>query len=135
MARRVLIIGTGSFGTALVETLHKAGNEVIVIDTSAASIDQVKDLAAHAVVADGTNPRVLEAVDARTCDVAVVTFGEDFEASVLAVAALKKLGIREIAARATNQRQQEVLLAVGATRVIQLETEGGRRYGEEIASR
>ena len=132
---RILVIGVGSFGTALVETLHKAGAEVIVIDENAAAIDGVKDLAAHAVVADGTDPRVLQAVDAGACDLAAVTFGEDFEASVLTVAALRKLGVREIAARAVSQRQQEVLLAVGASRVIQLETEGGRRFGEEIVRR
>jgi trk system potassium uptake protein len=135
MARRVLVIGIGSFGTALVEALHQNGAEAIVIDEKATAIDAVKDLAAHAVVADGTDPRVLEAVDAKTCEAAVVTFGEDFEASVLAVAALKKIGVKEIAARATSQRQQEVLLAVGATRVIQLEIEGGRRYAEEIVRR
>jgi trk system potassium uptake protein TrkA len=135
MARRVLVIGIGSFGTALVETLHKNGAEVIVIDENAASLEGVKDLAAHAVVADGTDPRVLQAVEASSCDVAVVTFGEDFEASVLAVAALKKLSVREIAARAVNQRQQDVLLAVGATRVIQLEIEGGRRLADEIVKR
>ncbi len=135
MARRVLVIGIGSFGTALVETLHRNGAEVIVIDENPAALEGVKSLAAHAVVADGTDPRVLEAVDARNCDMAVVTFGEDFEASVLSVAALKKLGVREVAARAVNQRQQDVLLAVGATRVIQLEIEGGRRLGDEIVKR
>jgi trk system potassium uptake protein TrkA len=132
MARRVLVIGIGSFGTALVETLHRNGAETILIDANPASLETVKALAAHAVVADGTDPRVLQAVDAQTCDMAVVTFGEDFEASVLAVSALKKLGVREIAARAVSQRQQDVLLAVGATRVIQLEIEGGRRLGDEI---
>lgn len=135
MSRRVLVIGVGSFGTALVEALHKSGAEAIVIDERPGPIDGVKDLAAHAIVADGTDPRVLEAVDAKTCEVAVVTFGEDFEASVLAVAALRKFGIKEIAARATSQRQQEVLLAVGATRVIQLEIEGGKRYADEIVRR
>jgi len=134
-ARRVLVIGIGSFGTALVETLHRNGAEVIVIDENASSLEGVKDLASHAVVADGTDPRVLQAVEAQACDMAVVTFGEDFEASVLAVAALKKLGVREIAARAVNQRQQDVLLAVGATRVIQLEIEGGRRLADEIVKR
>lgn len=135
MAQRVLVIGIGSFGTALVETLHRNGAEAIVIDENPAALEGVKALAAHAVVADGTDPRVLEAVDARSCDMAVVTFGEDFEASVLTVAALRKLGVREIAARAVNQRQQDVLLAVGATRVIQLEIEGGRRLADEIVKR
>lgn len=136
MARRILVIGVGSFGTALVETLHRAGAETIVVDENPAAVERVKDLCSHAVVADGTDPRVLEALEASSCDAAVVTFGEDFEASVLAVAALRKLGaIREIAARATSQRQTDVLLAVGATRVIQLEIEGGRRYGDELVRR
>ncbi|MBI2394774.1 MAG: TrkA family potassium uptake protein [Deltaproteobacteria bacterium] len=135
MARRVLVIGIGSFGSALVEALHRQGAEVIVIDESAAAIESVKDLCAHAVVADGTDPRVLAAVEATSCDSVVVSFGEDFEASVLAVASLKKLGVREVAARATNQRQSDVLLAIGATRVIQLEIEGGRRLAEELVRR
>ena len=131
MARRILVIGIGTFGTALVESLHRSGNEAIVIDENAQAIDPVKDLCAHAVVADASDPRVLEAVEANTCDAAVVTFGNDFEATVMAVASLKKLGVREIAARAISQRQTDVLLAVGATRVIQLEIEGGRRLAEE----
>lgn len=135
MARRVLVIGIGSFGSALVEALHRQGAEVIVIDENAAAIEAVKDLCAHAVVADGTDPRVLAAVEAARCDSVVVSFGEDFEASVLAVASLKKLGVREVAARATNQRQSDVLLAIGATRVIQLEIEGGRRLAEELVRR
>lgn len=132
MARRILVIGIGSFGTSLVETLHREGAEAIVIDENAHAIDPVKDLCAHAVVADASDPRVLEAVEAASCDGAVVTFGNDFEATVMAVASLKKLGVKEIAARATSPRQQDVLLAVGATRVIQLEREGGRRLGEEL---
>lgn len=132
MAKRILVIGIGTFGTALVEALHRAGNEAIAIDESAHAIDSVKDLCAHAVVADGTDPRVLEAIEAGSCDGGVVTFGNDFEATVLAVASLKKLGLREIAARATSQRQTDVLLAVGATRVIQLEIEGGRRLADEL---
>lgn len=135
MSRRVLVIGIGTFGTALVETLHAAGAEVIVVDESPVAIDAVKDLCAHAVVADGSDPRVLSALEAPTCDAAVVTFGEDFEASVLTVAALSKLGVREIAVRATSARQQEVLLAVGATRVIQLELEAGRRFGDELVGK
>jgi len=132
MARRILVIGIGTFGTALVESLHRSGNEALVIDENAHALEAVKDLCAHAVVADATDLRVLEAVEAATCDCAVVTFATDFEASVLTVASLKKLGVREIAARATSQRQTEVLLAVGATRVIQLEMEGGRRLAEEL---
>lgn len=133
--KRVLVIGLGSFGTALCETLHEAGAEVIAVDESAAAIDGVARITAHAVIGDGTDPKVLEAIEARTADAAVVTFAEHFEGSVLAVASLKKLGsIEQIVARASTPRQADVLAAVGATRVIQLESEGGRRLGRLLTS-
>lgn len=133
--QRVLVIGLGSFGTALCQTLHEAGAEIIAVDEAGGAIDSVASLASHAVIGDGTDPKVLAALDAGTVDAAVVTFGEHFEASVMAVASLKAIGtIKQIVARAETPRQADVLRAVGATRVIELEAEGGRRLARMLTS-
>jgi trk system potassium uptake protein len=73
-------------------------------------------------------------VGAAEADAAVVSFGDNFEASVLCVSSLKKLGVREIAARAASERQADVLRAVGATRVLELEREMGARMATELCS-
>lgn len=131
--RRVLVIGLGAFGTSIVETLwHSSGLDVIAVDPSEIAVDRVKARTATAFVGDGSDAKVLADIAAADVDAAVVSFGEDFEASVLAVASLKKLGVPEIVARSASERQSEVLRAVGATRVLELEREMGARIATEL---
>jgi trk system potassium uptake protein len=131
--RRVLVIGLGAFGTSIVETLWSGrGLDVIAVDPSEAAVDRVKARTATAFVGDGSDAKVLADIGASDMDVAVVSFGEDFEASVLAVSSLKKLGVPQIVARSSSERQSEVLRAVGATRVLELEHEMGARIATEL---
>jgi trk system potassium uptake protein TrkA len=132
--KKVLVIGLGRFGTAIVETLWDSGVDVIVVDRDAAAVESVKGKTHAAFVAEGTEPSVLEAVGARDVDAAVVTFGEAFESSVLAVATLKSYGVKDIVARASTPRRADVLRAVGATRVLELERELGQRVAMELVT-
>jgi Trk K+ transport system NAD-binding subunit len=133
-AKRVLIVGLGHLGSSLAEELWDTHVEVTVIDKSEAAVEALKDHAAAAFVADGSDPRVLEGLAAGEMDVAVVTFAEDFEACVLAVASLSQLKVPTIIARGANERQAAVLRAVGATRVVLVEHEMGRRLAPEVLS-
>lgn len=133
--RRVLVIGLGAFGSAIVETLWNGGEiEIVALDPSEDAVDRVKAQTSAAYVGDGSDPRVLADVGAADMDSAVVSFGEDFEASVLSVASLKQLGVREIVARAATERQADVLRLVGATRVLELEREMGARIATELST-
>lgn len=131
-AKKVLVIGLGRFGSALAEELWDTNCELIVIDRDAEAVDRHKARASAAFVADATDFGVLENVGARDVDVAVVTSGEDFEATVLCVSQLVELGVKTIFARAATDRQAKVLTAVGATRAIQVENEMGRRLAVQV---
>ena len=131
--KKVVVVGLGRFGGAIVEALWRTPLvETIAIDESDDAVDEIKAVADAAFVGDGTDPKVLAGVGAGDADMAVVTFGENFEGTVMAVAELKRLGIKEIVARAATQNQVAVLKAVGATRVLQLEHEMGRRVALEL---
>jgi trk system potassium uptake protein TrkA len=130
--RRVLVIGLGRFGNALASELWDTGCELIVIDKDPDAIDAFKSKAGAAFVADANDPGVLESVGAKDVDVAVVTSGEDFEATVLAVSQLSQMGVKTIFARAATERQAHVLRAVGATRAIQIEDEMGHRVAVQV---
>lgn len=132
--KTVLVIGLGPMGTSLVEELWDTNAEILVVDRSTLAVDAVKDKASAAVVADATDPEVLQGLGARDAHVAVVSFGEDFEAAVLTVATLAQMKIPTIIARAKNERQAAVLRAVGATRVVLVESEMGRRLAAEVLS-
>jgi len=130
--KRVLVVGLGRFGSALVEELWETNCELVVVDRDSDAVDACKSYASAAFVADAADPRVLESVGARNVDVAVVTSGEDFETVVLCVSQLAQMGIKTIFARAANERQAHVLRAVGATRAVQVENEMGRRLAVQV---
>lgn len=132
--KRVLVIGVGRFGSALIETLWKGRAEVVAVDSRAQALEAFKDRTSHAFVGDATDPKVLEGLGAADFDDVVVTFGMAFEATVLCVATLRRMGAKHVVARAETQRQADVLQAVGATRVVQLEWESGRRIGRDLLS-
>lgn len=130
--KKVLVIGLGRFGSALADELWDTNCELTIVDKSSDAIDPHKSRASAAFVADAADPGVLENIGARDADVAIMTSGEDFEATVLCVSTLAELGVKHIFARAANDRQAHVLRAVGATRAIQVENEMGRRLAVQV---
>lgn len=125
--KRVLVIGLGRFGASLARELWDNDVELILVDTDERALDDLKEHSHAAFVADATDIVALESAGLREIDAAVVSFGESFEAAVLTVAALRKLGVAEIVARAMTPERAEVLRAVGATRVHEIEAEMGQR--------
>ena len=63
-------------------------------------------------------------------DTAIIAIGENLEASVVTTVILKELGLKEIIVRAYTDREKRILELVGATRVVFVEQEMGRRLGK-----
>ena len=133
MAQRILVIGLGRFGTALAESLAQQGCEVVAVDSEMATVDAIKNRVTYALELYSSDLTALRAIEPQNCSSAVVAIGENFEAAVLSVAALKDLGVRNIIARATSARHARIFLAAGAHRVIELESEMGRALGRQLA--
>ncbi|HKO90118.1 MAG TPA: TrkA family potassium uptake protein [Polyangiaceae bacterium] len=130
--RKVLVIGVGRLGGALIDELWENGCDLIVVDKNPDVIEAIKSKASAAFVADATNEGVLENLQARDVDVAVVTAGEAFEGVVMCVSQLVELGVKVIFARAANARQARVLERLGVTRAIQVENEMGHRLAVQV---
>ena len=133
--RRFLVIGLGRFGSALAEALAQVGGEIIAVDERMELVEAVKDKVAYAAQLDSMEIESLKAVGAKDVDVAIIAIGEDFEASVLTTAILKELGVEEIIARANTDREKKILELVGATRVISIEAEMGKRLAKALLAR
>jgi trk system potassium uptake protein TrkA len=132
--KRVLVVGLGQLGTALVEELWDTHVEIVAIDEDARAVEAVKDRTSAAFVGDASSPQVLEGVGAKNIDVAVLTHAADFEATALTVSTLVQMKVPTIIVRAADERQAAVLRAVGATRVVLVEKEMGRRIAPEVLS-
>jgi trk system potassium uptake protein TrkA len=131
---KATIIGLGSFGTNVAQTLYERGHEVLAIDKSKERIEWAKDFTSHAVHADSTEKKNLEALGVREMDAVVVSLGHELEASVLTVLYLRELGVKRIIAKALNEDHGKILSAVGATEVVYPEKEMAIRTALRLVS-
>lgn len=126
------IIGLGRFGRAIVRTLSAKGFCVVGIDRDAQKVQRVSEYCTQVAVADSTNEDSLKAFDIPSFDAVIVAIGSDFESNLITTAALKALGARHVICKALSERQKEILLRVGADRVVRPESDAGQRLATEL---
>ena len=119
------ILGLGIFGTSIAKTLCKYNCNIIAVDDHESQINQLESILTRGVVGDISDKDLLRAAGIDTCDTVVIATGTNLEASVLAVLHCKSLGIPKVVAKAKSKTTREVLLKIGADRVISPERETG----------
>ena len=128
------IAGLGAFGLELCRVISEKGGKVIAIDNQILLIEKVKDSVTQAVLMDSTDEEALKTLPLDTIDVAVIAIGDDLDASIITTALFKKLGVPYIIARAVKDIHEQVLRQVGATEVINIEIDEGRRMADRLIS-
>jgi trk system potassium uptake protein len=125
----VMVIGLGRFGGAVARTLERMGHEVLGADTDPRPVQEFAPDLTKVVEADCTEMATLERLGIADFEAAVVAIGTDIEASVLTVLALSDLGLKNIWAKATNEKHARILERTGAHHVVFPE----QRMGERVA--
>ena len=137
MNRQFVVVGLGRLGISMVATLDSLGHEVLAIDKSESVIQSLADDLpnVHPVATDATDEDAMRGLNVEGFDGAALMIGENhIEASILATATLKEVGVPRIVARATGGIHARVLERVGADRVIQPEREIGEQLARTMAS-
>ena len=137
MNRQFVVVGLGRLGISMVGTLDSLGHEVLAIDKREDVIQSLADDLpnVHLVATDATDEDAVRGLNIEGFDAAAVMIGENhIEASILATATLKEVGVPRIVARATGGIHARVLEKVGADRVIQPEREIGEQLARTMAS-
>jgi trk system potassium uptake protein len=137
MNRQFVVVGLGRLGISMVATLDSLGHEVLAIDKSESVIQSLADDLpnVHLVATDTTDEDAVRGLNVEGFDAAAIMIGENhIEASILATATLKEVGVPRIVARATGGIHARVLEKVGADRVIQPEREIGEQLARTMAS-
>jgi trk system potassium uptake protein TrkA len=129
------VIGLGRFGTSVAKTLHEIGYEVTAIDLRESLIQNASDFVTLAAQGDGTDQELLRQLNIDQSDVAVVAQGENLEASVLTTLLLKKLNVPWVVSKAKTSLHGELLLKVGADRIVFPELDAGVRLAHSLGVR
>ncbi len=110
---RYAVIGLGRFGQTLALALAGAGKEVVAVDIDQKLVDEIADGVTQAVGLDATNEKALREIGLGEVDVAIVTVGENFEASVLTTMLLKQMAVPRIITRVVSPVQERVIGILG----------------------
>ena len=132
MAKRIIILGAGKFGTHLASRLSEYGCEVVLVDHKD---DRVKELAEdgfHIFEMDVEDEDALKELGVADADAVVVSIGENLQGSVLATLALKELKVKKIIARAQDAKHAQVLEKVGADLVVLPSRDMAYRLAERL---
>jgi trk system potassium uptake protein TrkA len=133
MKTSVLVIGLGRFGASAARELMKLGHEVLAIDSSEAIVNEIAPEVTHAVQLDAADEQALKAIGAAEFDHAIVAISSGVESSIFATMALKKLGVRNVIAKAASPLHGAILERVGADRVVYPEREMGQRVAHSFS--
>ena len=129
-----IVIGLGRFGSQAAKRLCELGCEVLAIDCNSDLVQPISGMVTQAVVADARDKEVLRALGARDFECAIVAIGTDLADSVLATMNLKELGVPYIVCKASDETHRQVLLKLGADRVVIPEQEQADRLAKSLSS-
>lgn len=132
--KRVVVIGLGNFGATLATRLHELGHDVLAMDAKAEVVDAIGPRVSRAFVGDATKRAVLEEAGVRGADAAVVATGGNLAASVLALLALRDIGIRDIFVKVRSDEHRRIADALGAIDSIFPERESALSLASRVTS-
>jgi len=132
--RQFAVIGLGRFGASVARTPSSQGAEVLAIDMVEEQVQEANDYATQAVQLDATDEKALRSVGIKDVDVAIVSIGQNIEASILVTMLLKEIGVKEIIAKAITGMHGKVLRQVGVSRVVFPERDMGVRLARNLGA-
>ena len=136
MKQHFLVIGLGRFGQSVLKSLANLGYDVVGCDKNPKILEdeELQESALYLVEGDAVNLKTLEELDVTKFDSIIVSMGDDFDAAILIVLALREMGCTNIYAKANDKRRGKGLQGAGASTVIYPEEETGHRVALRIAN-
>lgn len=134
MKKSVAVLGLGQFGLALVEELSKMDVEIIAVDLDGENVAKAGEFVNSAFICDSTNASALKELGINNVDHAVVSFGTNFQASLITTITLKEMNIPKITVRIDEDKYERVMRLIGATDIIIPQQMAGVRLANKIAS-
>ncbi|MBV5277741.1 MAG: TrkA family potassium uptake protein [Campylobacteraceae bacterium] len=126
------VIGLGKFGYHIAKGLAEQGMDIIAIDNDPHKIQEISEFIEDAIILDSTDIKALREAGVVGLDTVIISIGENIEASILTLMALKELDNKNIIAKAITLTHGEILARLGAFKVIYPERESAKKLVENL---
>ncbi len=131
--KHFVVIGLGSFGSALARRLSEHGSRVTGMDQSEDRVEALKDSLYEAVIGDARDRETLSHLPIATASAVFISMGEDITQSLLATLHAKELNARQIIVKGVTEEHGRILKSLGVDRVIFPETEIAKQLADRIS--
>jgi trk system potassium uptake protein len=95
-------------------------------------VENIKDRVGFAIAMNATDEQALRMHGVHKVDAAIISMGDNFEATVLATVLLKQMGVPMVISRATRAISAQVLTRIGADAVVNPEDESADRWSQRL---
>ena len=131
--KTVALLGLGQFNRELLFELKRLkGARVVIIDRSRETIEQYKDSADQAYIADVSREQTLRNVIEKRTHTAVIDLGADHAIVAVVVAYLKRLGVPVIIAKTETDESADVLTSMGVNQIVLPGLDAAQRIGPSL---
>lgn len=134
MKQDYAVIGLGRFGSSICRELSDEGMDVLAIDIDEQKVNEFKNIASYAVIADATDEQALKEIGINNIDHVIVAIGDNIQASILTTVILSEMGVKRITVKAQNDYHEKILQKIGAHQVVHPERDMGRRLAHSLIS-
>lgn len=128
------VLGLGRYGVAVAKELVNNGAEVLAVDMSQDIVNTASLELPYCKCADVTDAEVIKQLGIANVDTVIIAMASNLEASVMATALCKEIGVKTVIAKCASEMHQKVLSKVGADRVVFPEKESGTRLAKNLVS-
>lgn len=132
MAKSVMVIGLGRFGSSLASNLFQQGYDVLGIDKDEKVVQDHLGLITYSVQGDATDEGTLKDLGVSNFDAAIVAVGTDMQVNLMASVLLGTLEVPLIIARAKDNLHAVTLGRIGVHKVIYVEQEMGETLAHSL---
>lgn len=128
------VFGLGRYGFAVAKELADSGAEVLAVDICEQTVNDAASVIPVCKCADVTDSDTIKQLGISNVDTVIIAMAGSLEASVLATAHCKEAGVKTVIAKCASETHRNILLRVGADKVVFPENESGVRLAKNLLS-
>jgi trk system potassium uptake protein TrkA len=130
--KHFIVIGLGSFGTALARQLIKNRCRVTGMDERPERVEALKHELYEAVIGNATERDALQHLPLESANAVFISMGEDITRSLLAALHAQEMGSKRTIVKGVSQEHGKLLTCLGVERVIFPEVEIAEQLADQM---
>jgi trk system potassium uptake protein TrkA len=127
LAKNILVVGLGAFGSRLAREYNNLGFEVLGVDINEGRVQELSDVLSKVVQGDATSAGLWGDLPTKQVDIGIIAFSTNIAANLMTALLLKKAGVKTLVAKSAGELHTELLKAAGVNRVIEPDKESALR--------